>query len=395
VNVPWYKSKKYQGLAAAILVGSGVSAFLLQQLDIWGRLFPPKPVGTYWIFVVDTSRKMFNQESGENKLPEIVEALEPLVRGVKETDQCSLLVFGHRGFPDEARACEDTEKLLKLGFWSRSKILEEAKRGTTGAKGTGKSCLGFAVDQAISEFQVTPKKNPNSFKTLVVIAGGASDCTDQFETLRRRLEPQKDLYVDLKLIGYKVNEAEYQNLQRFAELIQTALGKERVSVDLQTATNPPELKKAVHIIVSTEPFLKRREQLIKILDGVIQESNKMVAILNKERSKDTAEAGLSTKLDAQLEVARNHYRETDYQFRDLTQKDYREETRQIVQALQEMRRLQEQLLDTVADQIEAFSRDDRDRIEKALAKYEEIREQYNRRIDEDQQSVKHLSELER
>jgi len=392
MRLVWYKSRKYQGMIAALALASGASVLLLQQFDIWKKIFPPGEIGTYWVFVIDTSRKMVNEQSGQSKLPQVLDALEDLMRGVHSTDQSSLLVFGHHGDPEGTRACKDAERLLNLDFWSPDKIRKVAQQGLSATR-TGRSCLGYAVEEAVSELQVIKAGNPNSLKTVVIIAGGSSDCQDSLESLQRRLKQMGDVNVDYRLIGYDVPTNEIKDLQNLVDLIKAS--HKNSDAKLQIAATPEELKKAVHFDASTEPFLKRRAALLNILNSVTFECNKVITMLNEQLSHNAPGADSINEISEQLQVARTKYQETNYQFADLTQKDYREETRQIVQAYKEMRNLQEQFLKNASENIEAFKQNDIKRMESSSQKDRNLREQYNSRVDADRQLVNHLLDLER
>jgi von Willebrand factor type A domain len=341
---------------AAVVALLTLSGSLIQN---WERVHnfvapPPKAVRTNIEFVLDASNRMEQPYRDGTRFAIAKSELLSSLRGGSDSDVLGLRVFGHRRPADDSRTCEDTEVLVPL----RTGAVEPIKRATGDVRPQGKSSLGKAVIEALSDFNDTNRFQAGKTRqTVVVITAGVDDCDLNFiETVRNRASRAPELVVEFKFVGLGVEQVQAAQVNELAR----AVRGEAVFV-----RDANELRQALTAVVVHAAFIENNRELITTLDQMTVGLNDAVVALG---------ANDSNRAGTRAEDARVLFGRTDPVFDELAKREFDDTSRRVLGVLSEMRKTQGEEMDIVGQMVSAARAQD-------TALFNRLADDYNRKAN--------------
>lgn len=147
--------------------------------------------------ILDASNSMWGQIGGEAKITIARRVLSQIIKGLPETMNVGLRVYGHRYDLNDRRACTDTELLVPIGPIDKVKLIETVNK----IQLKGKTPLVFSVLEAIKDFE----KIPNG--SIILVTDGIESCGGDIKSIGPAIK-KSGLELRVHIVGFDIKEKE-------------------------------------------------------------------------------------------------------------------------------------------------------------------------------------------
>ena len=147
--------------------------------------------------IMDASNSMWGQIAGEAKITIARRVLAQIIKGLPDTMNVGLRVYGHRFGLNEPQACTDTELLVPIGPVDKAGLTEIVNK----IQLKGKTPLVHSVLEAIKDFEQITNG------TIILVTDGIESCQGDIKSIAPAIKAA-GLAVEVNIVGFDIKEKE-------------------------------------------------------------------------------------------------------------------------------------------------------------------------------------------
>ena len=146
--------------------------------------------------IMDASNSMWGQIAGEAKITIARKVLTQTIKGLPDSMNVGLRVYGHRYGLNEAQACTDTELMVPIGPIAKAQLIDTVNK----IQLKGKTPLVISVLEAIKDFA----KIPNG--SIILVTDGIESCNGDIKSIAPAIKAA-GLELEVNIVGFDIKEA--------------------------------------------------------------------------------------------------------------------------------------------------------------------------------------------
>ena len=146
--------------------------------------------------IMDASNSMWGQIAGEAKITIARKVLAQIIKGLPDSMNVGLRVYGHRYGLNEAQACTDTELMVPIGPIAKEALVDTVNK----IQLKGKTPLVISVLEAIKDFEQIPNGS------IILVTDGIESCKGDIKSIAPAIKAA-GLELEVNIVGFDIKEA--------------------------------------------------------------------------------------------------------------------------------------------------------------------------------------------